>query len=174
MEDLWPENLVSAKERMPVEILRDQAVLLGQKTRNLLEGRVKRIEPSDMVGLGDFAWAFSIVSPALGNYSYRLFAIRYGADVYPVTFDVEEVITQELPTWAPKLSKGNNRTLLAHSEAEFIEVVRAILGSERTRKLIAAILAQVTDPTDRPSSAGMNSISSEKTTSHSLNSEANP
>lgn len=38
--DLWPENIgASTTELSPVAILRQQASLLGQKTKNLVEGK---------------------------------------------------------------------------------------------------------------------------------------
>jgi hypothetical protein len=38
--DFWGE-IVSAAERTPVSIMREQAALLGTKTRNLIEARVE-------------------------------------------------------------------------------------------------------------------------------------
>jgi hypothetical protein len=40
IDSLWPDDFGTIEDMPPVEILRQQAYLLGQKTRNVLEGAV--------------------------------------------------------------------------------------------------------------------------------------
>ena len=38
--DLWPDDIAVTSLQVPVTILRQQATLLGEKTKNLVEGEV--------------------------------------------------------------------------------------------------------------------------------------
>ncbi len=74
MMDLWPQNLESlAPARAPVTILREQASLLGRKTKNLLEGEIVQVTPYKAEEDAEFVYRFNIMAPALGDYRYGLF-----------------------------------------------------------------------------------------------------
>src|SRR5881296_859505 len=76
--DLWGE-IQPPDVRTPVSILREQAALLGQKTKNLVEASVETTSSG-----GTFYHTFKLVAPALDNYTYQLFRIRHGIQLYPV------------------------------------------------------------------------------------------
>ncbi len=163
MENLWPENLTVTKTKAPVTVLREQASLLGEATQNIVEANVFPIRDSNT----EFRYAFHIVAPPLGNYQYKLFTICHGIDMYPVTICPDEDIIKEVRTVLPKQNAHvlediikevctfppkqnehvllkNQATLVAGSEAEFIEILKAIFHSKRTVNIIQAIVAQTT------------------------------
>jgi len=101
--------------------MREQASLLGTKTRNVVEAEVEtRTFPDDRM----FCHNFVLVAPALGNYRYTLFQARHGMELYPVEFNFE----------------GEQRT--AKDEERFVELLRSILANERTLRVIDALLSQ--------------------------------
>ncbi len=125
--DLWPE-LEQSQVVPPVAILREQAAALGKKAKHLLEGNVEtRTTPS-----GKFNHTFYIVAPALENYTYELYSIEQGADQYPVV--------------APRLTTNalaGPPQLVLQTETELLEYVRDVLNSDRTKRIVGSLLAQV-------------------------------
>jgi len=118
--------------------LKEQASLLGRKTRNLLEGEVVQVERVHPNG-PEFTYRFIIVAPALGDYRYGLFTISHDISLYPVTFRVDEDIKTELA--AGSMSHGD--MLTAEDEDELVKLLRQILASKKTQRVIAALLNQM-------------------------------
>lgn len=104
----------------PVMILREQAALLGAKTHRQIEASVET-RASD----GIFYHSFNLVVPALDNYTYQLFRICHGIDLYPVLV--------ETPRGALKM----------HSEYDFLLWLREKLSSQSTKQVISSILGQI-------------------------------
>ena len=118
--DFWGE-IGTAEVRTPLSILREQAALLGKKTKGLVEAMVD----TDTSGR-DFRHRFKLVVPALDNYAYELFRITNGIDLYPVTaFDA-----------------GKQLTL--RSEDAFLDWLKEKLSSPETKKITANLLALAT------------------------------
>jgi hypothetical protein len=125
--DLWPE-IEQTRVVPPVAILREQAALLGKKTNHLLEGQVK----SRIAFEGGFLHTFSIVAPALDGYEYKLFEVKHGPDQYPVEAD------------APESTGPLTASLVSlNSEQELLDYIRKILNSDKTKKILGSLLAQV-------------------------------
>ena len=118
--DFWGE-IGSAEVRTPLSILREQAALLGQKTKGLLEAKVY----TDASGAG-FTHRFVLVLPALGNYTYELFAINNGIEFYPVHI------------------RGPRGSVLLESEDAFLNWLQEKLSSPETKRIIANLFAQAT------------------------------
>jgi hypothetical protein len=114
--DFWGD-VVQSEGRTPVAVLREQATLLGGKTQNVIEAKV-----DTEVSGRSFRHSFSLVVPALDNYTYQLFVIQHGVNLYPVTVQNPY---QELKT-----------------EEEFIDWLRQRLSSAETKKIIGNLLAQ--------------------------------
>ena len=115
--DFWGD-IAPAAVRTPVAILREQAALLGAKTKNLIEATVY----TESVR-GSFRHLLNLVVPGLDNYTYNLFAIDHGIDLYPVTV--------------------LNRDLIFATEDAFIDWLREELSSDKTKKIVGNLLAQV-------------------------------
>ena len=137
MVDLWPKDISEISIKSPVAILREQASLLGQKTKGLVTAEVKSVsfntvdyEPS-LIGETDevFTYGFFISAPSL-NYASRLFVIMHGINLYPVTV-------------IPDIDVIAEGDVTATSEEEFLEILKIFLGSEKTKQIISSLLAQV-------------------------------
>lgn len=131
MIDLWPTEIQTAEIVAPYTIVKEQGNMLGKRTSNLLLGRIKRTAPS---GDYDFGYIFQITAVSLG-YQYDLFRFYSGADLYPVKIVLDEEISKEL--------SQDNRSIEANTEEEFMEILKKIFASEKTKRLISALLAQI-------------------------------
>ena len=116
--DFWGD-IAPATVRTPVAILREQASLLGTKTENLIEAAVET-----GISQGRFQYRFNLVVPALDNYTYQLFRIEHGIDLYPLRVFDKEIL-------------GLN------TEDDFVDWLRNRLSSDDTKKIIGNLLAQV-------------------------------
>jgi hypothetical protein len=114
--DLWGE-IEATQIRTPLVILREQAALLGAKTKNLVEASVNTHADGDT-----FIHNFNLDVPALGRYRYNLFNIQHGPSIYPVTVSSKHRLD---------------------TEQEFIEWLGAKLSSPETKRIVANLLAQV-------------------------------
>jgi hypothetical protein len=121
--DFWGE-IGSAEGPTPLSILREQAALLGRKTQGLVEAKV---DTATFDGI--FTHSFKLVVPALDNYTYELFLISHGIDLYPVK--------------ASGVSDGV-KWLTLESENAFLAWLQGTLSSPKTKKIIANLLAQAT------------------------------
>ena len=75
-DDLWPEEIDIEKLPSiitPISILKEQASLLGQKTKNIVEAEVKSTD----AGNSQISVTFNLVAPALNKYRYQLFCSHY-------------------------------------------------------------------------------------------------
>jgi len=137
MIDLWPQDLqADERQRAPVTILKEQASLLGQKTRNLLEAEVRQRAARQGFSLDVFFFDFYLVAPALGHYRFKLFSAWHDIRFYPLFVQLDEDLEREV------CHKGE-REVRVDSEEEFLQILRKIFASQKTRGVIQALLAQV-------------------------------
>jgi len=129
--NLWPEDIAVTDAVAPVSLLKEQASLLGDRTKNLVEGRVTPgVGKSVALMLeGGFTYDFDIVAPALNNYRYRLFSVSHGVEFYPLVID------------APPFSVAE---LHVENEEEFLKTLEAIFSSDKTKRIISSLIAQST------------------------------
>jgi hypothetical protein len=145
--DLWPDEIKVEKLMPPVTILRQQASLLGKKTKNIVQGEVEDVRS----GLNEnlFIYTFYIVVPALNNYRYRLFNISYELSLYPLQMYVENDIRKEIPPDFIKTKKddavGPLEFVYADSEEDFLKILKAIFNSTKVVRIISVLLSQ-SDP----------------------------
>jgi len=128
--DLWPEDIAVNEAVAPVAILKDQASLLGERTKNLVEGRVTQRDRS--YSDPDFTYDFYVVAPALNNYRYRLFSISHGVEFYPLRI-------QESGTFD---ADGRDFELKVNDEDELLETLAKIFSSQKTKGIISSLIAQ--------------------------------
>lgn len=127
-EDLWPADIGGVPTlTTPVSILKEQAVLLGRKTKNLVQvevtsGTIPSSITSGAMGQDRFHHSFWLVAPAL-DYRYTLFKIKHEITLYPL--DLE---------WESKMSVS--------SEAELKDQLKKIFASDKTKKIIQSMIAQ--------------------------------
>ena len=132
-DDLWPSDIAKEKVQTPVSILRAQAARLGQKTSNLVEGRVDTLAREDMI-----YHRFNLVAPALDNYTYELFRISHPATMYPIRVEEEPAQSQ-----MEQLNPSKRKRLT--SEQEFVDWLRSVLANEQTRRVVEALASQSAD-----------------------------
>ncbi len=126
--DLWPDDIGHSKLIAPVAILRRQASLLGEKTKNIVKGDVTSHFDQQR---GAFSYSFLLVAPALDNYRYKLFSIYHKVLFYPLEL---------YPEIDPDKTIENQDELLEALKKEF--------NSEKTRGVIQSMIAQSEGLTD--------------------------
>ncbi|MEW5801929.1 MAG: hypothetical protein AB1847_07460 [bacterium] len=143
--DMWPESIgQNIALKPPSAILKEQAALLGNKTKNIVTAEVKNRGES---GLGSFSYNFNLVAPAYG-YRYKLFQVWYGLEYYPIHFTVEEEIEKVLSEHLSALpipTQPAHREVkhpVAKSEEEFLEILGKIFSAEKTIRIINALIAE--------------------------------
>jgi hypothetical protein len=145
MIDLWPDELTAVDQRTPLTILKEQASLLGDKTQNIVIAELEDVSgtgPWSLTVKGTpFKYGFLLTCPALGHYRFRLFSIGYDIDMYPVYFDLDSDVTEELIE-ETHLEPGTNGALQASNEKEFTEILKRIFSSKKTLRVIRALLTQ--------------------------------
>jgi hypothetical protein len=130
-QNLWPD-VESDTVLTPVAILRQQADLLGQKTKKVVTARVSG-GPDDIVSgpsplrtRPGFAYTLSLVAPALDNYAYDILRVRHGMQIYPV--QVSDLV--------------RNKELEAATERKFLAALGEVLGSPEIKNVIQVLLSQ--------------------------------
>jgi hypothetical protein len=124
--DFWPDIADARSKATPLSLMKQQAALLGNHTNNLLVGRVTTITSYD----GRLIHHFQIGAPTL-SYNYELFIVSHGlVDLYPV--QVES---------APNLTPGP--LVILESERDFLNWLKEVLNSERTKRILSNLLSQV-------------------------------
>ncbi len=120
--DLWPEFRAPEDVNSPIFLLKQQAAALERKTKGLVGAELKSaVTPDKRFWVG-----FDLYSPALGEYSYRLFEVTYPPEFYPLTFS------------------GPNGDGVANDPEHFRGYLEAVLQSPRVRQVVEAIMAQAT------------------------------
>lgn len=117
-EDLWPDNIAETTMVTPVSILKEQAALLGEKTKQLVKGEVVTETTGKML-----SHRFFVVAPTL-NYRYELFSASHGITFYPITV----FFFNPAPV---------------NSEEDLKAKLKEILSSQHTLNVVHSILAQV-------------------------------
>lgn len=121
--NLWPEDIGrNIDQSTPLTILKQQASLLGQRTKNLVEAMVV----SEMDG-EFFVHSFILIAPALGHYRYLLFRVLHKLDIYPLHIKTD--VDSKPPQY------------IASTEDEFIDQLKEVFSAEKTRKVIDTLLA---------------------------------
>jgi hypothetical protein len=125
--NLWPEDIAVTDVIAPVSIMKEQASLLGQRTKNLVEGSVNRGIDIDSFGENRFSYDFDLVAPALNMYRYRLFSISHDIAFYPLTLNSAAL---------------NSNKFTVSNEEEFLKALETIFSSEKTKAIISSLIAQ--------------------------------
>lgn len=122
-DDLWPEEIGSIEGNPPITVIKKQAALLGDKTSNLVEGKVTRTVEEDNVVI-----SFYLNALALGDYRYKLFSVYHSiGNLYPVrTFGSDE----------------QDRRDGIKDEAELNDYLRSKFKSEKTLAVIRSLIVQ--------------------------------
>jgi hypothetical protein len=132
--DLWPNDISQTNiTSFPGQVLKEQARLLGEKTKNLVTAEVfqDEVEKDD-----HFKFSFSIFSPVTGGYRFWVFSISHGIHFYPVTFHMDSDVANEVHD-----GDGYTDLITIDEEAEFLNFLKAILSSKKVRRVVSSLLA---------------------------------
>jgi hypothetical protein len=144
MTDLWPSEIKPFTDvRVPASILREQALMLGYKTGNIVFAEVKQKnidrefeeENSEF-----FIYNFYLLAPALEGYRYKLFFIKHDIALYPLRIYMDEDILNEI--LSDKSETIMPSFVVIESEEDFLEYLRKIFGSRKTKRVINSLIAQ--------------------------------
>lgn len=126
--DLWPDEITVSTTRPPTALLKEQAMALGRRTKNLVIGIVKTSTISRQ-GKETLLHAFSIEAPVLG-YSRLLFrALHVPEELYPLGVDCPFLQRQEA---------------VVESEEDLAVWLSALFREPKVISLIQALVAQST------------------------------
>ena len=118
-QDLWPVDIATTELRSPVAILREQATLLADKTEGLIVGNVRTVTLAEQL-----QHTFMFVAPALSHCTFDLFNFTHGPSLYPVDASNQE-----------------GKVIRIESEEEFMNFLRDLFSSERTKQIIHSLIA---------------------------------
>ena len=150
IEDLWPEKInTKIKTIAPVTILRQQASLLGKKTKNLVEGQVETKTVKDASQEKQLEHSFYLVAPALDFYKYPLFRVQHGImNWYPLKIFVDVIDSKNFKEKKRDVQDMKRRIRLRalalgiETEEEYLRKLKEIFASEETQKAIESLIAQ--------------------------------
>jgi len=128
-ENFWGEIPKVDKARTPLSILKEQAAMLGQLSNRLLEGDVT-LESNSPSKIDAF---LSIVAPSLGGYSIDIIEITYDIEIYPLRL---------IKLLEGSLEEGYEY-IIVRNEEEFIGSLKAILSSDKVKRIISSLLIQI-------------------------------
>lgn len=143
MGNLWPDDIATIKEKPPVVILREQALLLGQKTKDIVQAQVVNDEYATDHNQC-FAYEFNIVAPILSDYCHQLFAIHHDFSFYPTYIQVEAEMIEEIQLCEKELNVDEHDYIVANNEDEFIVALKCIFATKKTKQIVTALLSQST------------------------------
>jgi len=130
-DDLWPEDIAAGEgEVPPITILKQQASLLGRRTRNLIEAEVE-------TGTSDYQrflrHTLFLVAPALNFYRHALLEVEHDATkLYPATIKASR----------SRNGSSKQQTLRAKNSNEFKKALKEVFADDETKKTIGSLLAQ--------------------------------
>jgi len=120
--NLWPDLEVDTITT-PRSILKEQAMFLGKKTKNIVIGEVysdsKKEDEKDL-----FLNRFYLVAPALANYSYLLFTMQHDILLYPGTIYYQ------------------NRKIDFNDEEQLIVEIEKIFNDNTTKRILQNLISQ--------------------------------
>lgn len=139
--DLWPAKFTDLEQPTPVMILRQQAVLLGDKTNNVLTAFVE----SRQIDVGEFGHTFVVQAPLLG-YRHPILRAAHGVRVYPVSLTI---LVEGARSYTDKQLKADfgvpSGKLADLNPDQFQAALKAVLGSRAVGDLIGSLIAQSRD-----------------------------
>src|SRR5579884_2374328 len=118
-DDFWPSFAPVDALRSPALQLKEQAAALRKKTSGLVYGSVFA-EPTEE---GGFRVLLLLESPYLERYHYQLLSMEYPVAGYPLTI------------------RAGDESLQVNNPDELRKALSRLLGSERTREIVEAIMA---------------------------------
>ena len=119
-DSLWGPLPVTSETKPPIVFLREQAAALKELTKGILVGDVRATAAGP-----NLAASLDVVAPALDGYRVQIVQISHGVAFYPIVL----------------MSSVTGQTI-CNDEASFVQILKRILSSPETHKIISALIAQ--------------------------------
>jgi hypothetical protein len=121
-KNLWGQSKLEMPIQTPTQILKEQASVLSDMTKGVLQGDVTVSQYS-----GKFRLQLDIIAPAIDNYRYSVISASHGLDMYPVTV---------YPAWRPTIGVD------CADAQKFEDELGKILSSDKVSRAVSSLLAQ--------------------------------
>ncbi len=156
IEELLPPHFVAPPVLAPLAVLRQVALLLGERTHGAVVGDVILEAKQDQGSVP--AAVFLLCAPALADYRFPLFQIEVGARSYPVR--LKSRVFAELSgdpylddsdrvfLYCIQATGGQPLSCDCRSEADFFRLLRTLFYSKIAERLIGNLIAQSTTVLD--------------------------
>jgi len=138
MNDLWPLQFGEVNIQAPVKILKEQISFLANKTSNIINGEILVSNSPRR----DFIYQFNLKAPLLNNFTYHIFEMRHGIELYPVKIFSSEEIKKELDPKDMVSDVFEDNYYEAKSETEYQNILKKIFATETVKSVINSIIAQ--------------------------------
>ena len=117
--------------------MQEQAGFLEDRTAGVLTARVDTTKSNDVI-----SDIFVIVAPKIDNYSYGLFSIQHGVDLYPVEINTHgaEDLYHDL-----KAAFEGKAEIFAFTEEQLTTALRIIFQGPSTKRIIQNLYSQGLD-----------------------------
>ncbi len=137
MKNLWPESFEENQKLSAKSLIEEQASLLPKLTNGMVYAEVINM------GMGkefceivrDFAYQFVIKGKFLDTYRFRVLSFAHDITLYPIIFDIDEGIIEELD-----LEADDIYGLTVDSEKELENLIDRVLKSKRLNEIIGSII----------------------------------
>lgn len=159
VDNLWPTDIEARSGQLsPVAILKQQAALLGERTKNLVEAEVETKATDYQRQLQHW---FYLVAPALDFYKYPLFRVEHPAiRFYPLRIVLakvrpktatevkkrpslaERVIAQGFDAFEGISAREQAMMLKVKSEDAFKAHLKTIFAATETKSIIQSLIDQ--------------------------------
>ena len=156
--NLWPDAVDVTAITPPVVFLREQAALLGERTKGLVHGEIEsRTEPLEKVeefldqaisgdDLVTHVHTMYLVAPALDNYQYVLLSVRHDFGAYPCRVLFHPATPTE--TFEQRGTEWFTNPEYIGDEEVFIEWLGVALQRMETTRVIQALIYRIQKPGD--------------------------
>lgn len=138
---MWPENIITEEKiSTPANLLEEYGKELGEKTKGVVKGVVRRV---DWSAKNLFMYKFLLYAEKI-KYSFELITISHDISFYPLYLNMDDDIKNELKMNPyPYMLGGSNVSGIKVDDEEFFNsILKSIFSSERTLKIVRSIYAQ--------------------------------
>lgn len=120
-KNMWGDLPTMEDTVTPLQIMREQANVLKQATRGLLNASIT----TTPLKLGRMRHSFYLVAPLLNDYRHLLFSVEHGIDSYPATFSASRM----------------DKPVSCKKQKDFELMLTTLLQDASTRKAVASLIA---------------------------------
>ncbi|MEO5332565.1 MAG: hypothetical protein H7839_11120 [Magnetococcus sp. YQC-5] len=135
MKNLWHEIYLK-NAFSPAAWLREQARFLGEKTNHEVVAEVKRMRTP----LDTFYYGFDLFVEVI-SYRFRLFALSYEIDIFPIRIYPDERILKSVQT--ASIDAHGEKYFRLETQEQYIACIEYILGCEATKNILTAIVSHI-------------------------------